>query len=141
MKNGLSLTSVNMKQEPFIQGDIWLTDLEPTKGAEMKKTRPCVVVSRTKINVYLDTLTVIPLTSGLKKARILRINVPKSAHNGLDHDSCLEIVQIRALSHQRCLKKLGRLEAPLFESIKEAFYEYFWKDLHREGIIGAWRAA
>ena len=46
------------------RGDVYLTDLSPTRGREIRKTRPCVVVSPDELNAHLQTYIVAPLTTG-----------------------------------------------------------------------------
>jgi mRNA interferase MazF len=45
-------------------GDIWLAQLDPTVGREIRKTRPCVVISPTDMNAHLRTVIVAPMTTG-----------------------------------------------------------------------------
>jgi mRNA interferase MazF len=46
--------------------EIWWVNLDPTVGSEVKKIRPCLIVSPNEVNQYLNTVTVIPLTSTIK---------------------------------------------------------------------------
>lgn len=85
--------------------DVYLIDLDPTVGSEIKKTRPCLVVSPDDINHHLQTLIVAPLTT---KGRSYPTRVPcrfegKSGQVVLD--------QIRTVDRARLVKRLGRLDA------------------------------
>lgn len=51
------------------RGDVYLVDLNPTRGSEIQKTRPCVVVSPDELNTYLRTFIVAPLTTGSHPTR------------------------------------------------------------------------
>ncbi|MDP2691628.1 MAG: type II toxin-antitoxin system PemK/MazF family toxin [bacterium] len=110
----------------YEQGELWLVKLDPTEGSEIRKTRPCLIISRTIINDHMRTVTVIPL-SGIKKHKSVLI-VPISANetNGLSKDSNIIIPQIRTISKSRFKKKLGQIDPGLFENIKESFQTYFW---------------
>ena len=46
------------------RGDVYLVSLDPTKGREIKKTRPCVIVSPDELNAHLSTFIVAPMTTG-----------------------------------------------------------------------------
>ncbi|MEO6746218.1 MAG: type II toxin-antitoxin system PemK/MazF family toxin, partial [Caldimonas sp.] len=48
----------------FKTGEIWLAQLDPTLGSEIRKTRPCVVVSPNEMNAHLRTVVVAPMTTG-----------------------------------------------------------------------------
>lgn len=52
-----------------VRGGIYLVSLDPTVGSEIKKTRPCVVVSPPEIHNYLKTVLIVPMTSGSRPAR------------------------------------------------------------------------
>jgi mRNA interferase MazF len=112
----------------FQQGEIWLTRLDPTEGSEIRKTRPCVIISRSLINHKLNTVTIIPLSTGKNYRTLLQIDVLATKHNGLKKDSHLEIPQIRAISKSRLIKKLGLLEAIVFDKIQDSFEAYFWEE-------------
>lgn len=118
-----------MNLATFYQGEIWLVRLDPTEGSELKKTRPCLILSRTKVNQKLETLTIIPLTSGKKERAILRIGLAATRDNGLKKDSHLEIPQIRTVAKSRCLKKLGRVDWRVLYQIRDSFDIYFWNEL------------
>lgn len=87
-------------------GDIWLAQLDPTKGSEIQKTRPCVVISPTEMNQHLRTVIVAPMTSGSRPAGF-RIPVGFQGKQGL-----ILLDQIRTLDRVRLMKKLGTLRAP-----------------------------
>ena len=103
------------------RGEVWLTRLDPTEGNEIRKTRPCAILSPTGMNHYLGTVVVMPLTSG---SHVTRFRVPAKFRNvpGL-----LLGDQIRCVSKQRLLKHLGVLdEATLKEALavlREMFEE------------------
>lgn len=86
------------------QFEVWLIELDPTKGGEIKKTRPCLVISPSVVNKYLNTVSVIPMTSSYKPypTRVDCIFGGKSGQ--------LMVEQMRGLDKIRFRKKLGTLE-------------------------------
>ena len=87
------------------RGEIWLVNLNPTIGSEIKKTRPCVIVSPQDLNDHLRTVMVAPMTS---KGRAAGFRVPIS-HNG--KKGLILLDQIRAVDKARLIKKIGMASA------------------------------
>ncbi len=85
---------------------IYLADLNPTVGGEIRKVRPVVVVSRNEMNRFLDTVVVCPLTSVLHprwRGRLQTHSAGKDAEVAVD--------QIRTISKQRLKKRIDSLSA------------------------------
>ena len=91
-------------------GDIVVMDFNPTKGAEITKIRPCIVLSRLEINQYSRFFVVAPFTTNTKIILAYHLHVLPSPHNGLQHPSKAMLEQIRSLDKTRFIKKLGSLE-------------------------------
>jgi len=89
------------------QFDIWLADLNPSKGTEPGKTRPVVIVQTDLINeTHLSTL-ICPITTNVKlEIELLRIHLKKGQ---LDKLSDVLVDQIRAIDNKRLIKKVGQL--------------------------------
>jgi len=87
------------------RGDIWLVTLDPTVGSEIRKTRPCVVVSPPEMHDYLRTVIVAPMTTGSRPAPF-RIPITFGGKKGL-----ILLDQIRTLDKTRLVKKLGKANA------------------------------
>jgi mRNA interferase MazF len=83
--------------------DVLLISLDPTQGAEIKKTRPCVVISPNEMNKYIRTLIVAPMTSKIKTYPT-RIPLTFSGQKGT-----IALDQIRTIDKSRVIKKLGVL--------------------------------
>ena len=85
------------------RSEVWLVSLEPTIGSEIKKTRPCVVISPDEINKLLRTVIVAPLTSTIKNypTRVTIVFQSRKSSIALD--------QIRSVDKSRLLRKLGNL--------------------------------
>jgi mRNA interferase MazF len=86
-----------------IRGEIWLVNLDPTVGSEIRKTRPCVVVSPAEMHDHLHTLIVAPMSTK-SRAAPFRIGVTHGGKKGL-----ILLDQIRAVDNVRLVKKLGAL--------------------------------
>ncbi|HEV8643363.1 MAG TPA: type II toxin-antitoxin system PemK/MazF family toxin [Methylomirabilota bacterium] len=85
------------------RGEVFLVDLNPTRGGEIRKTRPCVVVSPDELNAHLRTLIVAPLTTG---GHPYPFRVP--CRFGGKAGSVV-VDQIRTVDHERLLRRVGRL--------------------------------
>jgi mRNA interferase MazF len=83
--------------------DVYLVDLDPTKGSEMRKTRPCVIVSPDDMNRHIRTVIIAPLTSAIR-AYPTRVDVTFA-----DKEGQVALDQIRTIDKSRLLKKLGVL--------------------------------
>ena len=103
-----------MKKRQF---DIWLANLNPTKGTEPGKTRPVVIIQTDLLNdEHLSTL-VCPVTTNINpEIEILRVNLNKSQ---LDKPSDVLVDQIRAIDNRRLIKKLGSLTKDQIVKLKE----------------------
>ena len=83
------------------RGEIWLINLDPTVGSEIRKSRPCVIVSPPELNRYLRTVIVAPMTSkGF--AAPFRVPVTHAGTKGL-----IVLDQLRAVDKMRLAKRLG----------------------------------
>jgi mRNA interferase MazF len=92
---------------PVSRGEVHLVAIGPAVGGEMRKTRPCVVVSPDELNTHLRTLIVAPLTTG-RHAYPFRVGcrfLGKRAHVVLD--------QVRTVDRERLIRRLGRLPEPV----------------------------
>ena len=89
------------------QYDIWLADLNPSKGTEPGKTRPVVIIQTDLLNdTHLSTL-ICPITTNVKtEIDLLRVHLKK---NQLDKLSDILIDQVRAIDNKRFITKLGKL--------------------------------
>ncbi len=101
------------------QYQIVLVNLEPTIGSEIKKTRPCVIISPNEMNKYLRTIIVAPMTTTSKKYPT-RIEVKHDNKIGW-----IVIDQIRTIDIRRIIKNLGRLTQPEIKELKSVMKETF----------------
>lgn len=85
------------------RGEVYLIDLEPSRGGEIRKTRPCAVVSPDELNASLTTFIVAPLTTG-GHAYPFRLACRFQGKSGF-----LVLDQIRTVDRARLVKRLGQL--------------------------------
>jgi mRNA interferase MazF len=103
----------------IVQYSIILVNLDPTIGSEIKKTRPCVVISPDEMNNHLQTITIAPMTTQSKKYPT-RIEVKQN-----DKIGWVVIDQIRTIDRQRVIKVFGKLSDKEIITIKEVIRETF----------------
>lgn len=84
-----------------IRGEIWLVTLDPTVGSEIRKTRPCLILSPPEMHDHLHTVIVAPMTTGNRPAPF-RVSIAFQRKNGL-----VLLDQIRALDKVRLVRRLG----------------------------------
>lgn len=101
------------------RGEIWLVNLDPTVGSEVKKSRPCVVVSPAELNDHLKTVMVAPMTSKGFGAPF-RIPVTHAGTKGL-----ILLDQIRTVDKVRLAKKLGTVSAKTLTATLTTLQEVF----------------
>ena len=99
--------------------DVFLVALDPTLGSEIKKTRPCLVISPDEMNAYISTVIVAPLTT---KGRPYPTRIPcrfrgKAGHVVLD--------QIWTVDKSRLLRRLGRVGEGVQAQVLAALAEMF----------------
>ncbi|MEZ4916926.1 MAG: type II toxin-antitoxin system PemK/MazF family toxin [Chitinophagales bacterium] len=101
------------------QYSIVLVNLDPTIGSEIKKTRPCVIISPNEMNKYLNTVVIAPMTTNLKKYPT-RISVKHNGKKGM-----IAIDQIRTIDKKRILKVFEKLTKSEITTCKEVIKETF----------------
>jgi mRNA interferase MazF len=104
------------------QREIWLADLNPVIGSEQRGIRPVVVVSGKAMNSNLDMCIVCPISSKIKNyAGCLVLN--SDTVNGLEVDSEIITFQIRTISGQRLIRKIGEITVKQFDVVKKGLNE------------------
>ena len=103
------------------RGDVWLVNLDPTAGAEIKKTRPAVIVNDDSIGV-LPLRVIVPITEWKDRYAVAPWMVPlkPDAQNGLDKPSAADTFQVRSLSQARFIQQLGTLLDITMQEISRA---------------------
>lgn len=101
------------------RGQIWLVNLDPTRGSELKKTRPCVIISPFEMHSKLRTVIIAPMTTGNKHAPY-RIPINFEGEKGL-----ILLDQIRAIDKLRLVKLMGTLNYSTLQETSEILQEVF----------------
>jgi mRNA interferase MazF len=105
--------------EPVRRGDVFVANLDPTIGVEIKKKRPVVVISNDTINQFSRLVIVVPLTTNISRLSPSHVFMPKG-EGGLGQDSKALTEQIRAMDKQRLTTKIGILSARFLHLIEQA---------------------
>ena len=101
------------------RGSVWLANLDPTVGSEIRKTRPVVVVSNDVNNKNNSVVTVLPVTSNTAHLYSFEVLLSKGVA-GLPKDSKAKADQIRTLDKSRLVKLIGILPDSYIELMDEA---------------------
>lgn len=101
------------------RGDVWLVNLDPTVGSEIRKSRPCVVISPPELNDHLKTVIVAPMTSQGFQAPF-RIPLTFQGTTGL-----VLLDQLRTIDKSRLIKKLGRIQPKTLTTTLQKLKELF----------------
>lgn len=99
--------------------DVYLVNLDPTVGSEIRKPRPCLVISPDEMNRYIATVIVAPMTT---KGRNYPTRVPCTFK---DKDGQVVLDQIRTIDKSRLVQKLGRIDKQTQEEILTILAEMF----------------
>lgn len=103
------------------RGEIWLINLDPTVGAEIKKSRPAVILNVDEVGV-LPLRVIVPITTWkdhFSQAPWL-VKIQPTKQNGLDSTSAADAFQIRSLSTERFIHSIGIIDSETFSTILEA---------------------
>ena len=102
--------------------DVFLVTLDPTQGCEIKKTRPCVIISPNEMNRYIKTVIVAPMTTkgNIYPTRIPLIFEKKQGQIVLD--------QIRTVDKERLIKRLGTIKEAEAQQVLSILQEMFSAD-------------
>jgi len=100
------------------RGEIWLINLDPTVGAEIKKTRPAVIVSDDTIGI-LPLKVIVPITEWQDRYAVAPwlVRLEPDGENGLDKPSAADAFQVRSVAQQRFVRRLGRLADTTMQDI------------------------
>ncbi len=110
---------VALTNSPPIRGDVYLIELDPTRGSEIRKTRPCLVVSPDELNQHLRTVIVAPMTTG-GQAYPWRVRCRFRERTGF-----VAIDQLRTVDSTRLVKRLGRVSPGTLTAVLAVLQEMF----------------
>ena len=103
----------------FDRGDVLLIQLDPTRGSEIRKTRPCLVISPDELNRHLRTLIVAPMTTG-GQLYPWRVTCRFQNRSGF-----VAIDQLRTIDAERITKRLGRVSPNTLLAVMRVLQEMF----------------
>lgn len=101
------------------RGEIFLVNFDPTVGAEVKKTRPAVIVSNDINNAHSPIVSISPITSNVTRVYSFEVEIPAGTP-GLKTRSKVMVNQTRAVDKIRLIKKLGQLPAQIMAEVDGA---------------------
>lgn len=108
-----------MVDVPVRRGDVWRVELNPVRGREIRKTRPCVVVSPDELNAHMGTFIVAPLTTG---SHPYPFRIPVRFRGTAGH---VVPDQLRTVDRERLVARLGALTAPTLRKVLGVLGEMF----------------
>jgi mRNA interferase MazF len=103
----------------YLRFEVWLVTLDPTKGGEIKKTRPCVIISPKEINEHMKTILIAPLTSTIKRFPF-RLNC-----NFQNHEGQIALDHLRSVDKTRLVKKIGHIDEDIAVELCRLLNELF----------------
>jgi mRNA interferase MazF len=108
-----------VKRKSVERFDVYLISLDTTKGSEIKKTRPCLVISPDEMNRHIRTVIIAPMTSTVKNypSRVTTTFQKKRGQIVLD--------QIRTVDKQRLIKKMGKVSSSAQDKTLNVLQEMF----------------
>jgi len=108
-----------VKRVPVQRFAVYLISLDPTKGSEIEKRRPCLVISPDEMNRHIRTVIIAPMTSTIKNypSRVMTTFQKKRGQIVLD--------QIRTVDKQRLIKKLGTISSSAQDKTLNVLQEMF----------------
>lgn len=98
-----------------MRGDVWWVSLDPTQGSEIKKTRPCVVLTHNTLNHLRRTVVVVPLSTAAQPHPPITVPVTCQGNTAV-----AVIDQIRAVAKHRLQKKIGTLPSKELDEVCRA---------------------
>ena len=102
-----------------VQFDLYLINLDPTMGSEIKKIRPCVIISPNEANRHINTVIIAPMTTKSKQYPT-RVKVVFKNKKGL-----IVLDQIRTVDKKRLIKRIGKLNPKTIKESKSVLLEMF----------------
>ncbi len=101
------------------RGEIWLADLNPTRGSEQGGTRPVIIFQNEIISQFSSTNIIVPLTSNLRRASLPSCLLISAGEGGLELDSVALCHQLRVIDKTRLQRKLGILSSDIITVLED----------------------
>jgi len=103
-----------------MRGEIWLVDLNPSRGSEQSGIRPAIVVQRETLERFTVTTLIIPLTTNLRRLKVPGCVLIPVGEGGLTQDSVALCYQLAVVDRQRLIRLLGRVPSSRLIEINQA---------------------
>jgi len=101
------------------RGDVYLIELDPTRGSEIRKTRPCLIISPDELNQHLRTVIVAPMTTG-GQAYPWRVRCRFRDRSGF-----VAMDQLRTVDSERLIRRLGGISPGTLTAVLAVLQEMF----------------
>jgi mRNA interferase MazF len=103
------------------RGEVWLINLDPTVGSEIRKTRPAVIVNDDAVGI-LPLRVIVPITAWQDRYAVAPwlVRIDPDTENGLDKLSAVDTFQVRSVSQTRFVRQLGNVSAQALQDITRA---------------------
>ncbi|MFW6173759.1 MAG: type II toxin-antitoxin system PemK/MazF family toxin [Elusimicrobiota bacterium] len=109
------------------KGEIWFVSLEPVRGSETGKTRPALIISNNRNNMFSESVTVLPITSNISKVYPFEVFLSNRETN-LKNNSKIKCNQIRTIDKKRLIDLLCTVSLEILEKVKKALLIHL--DMH-----------
>ena len=103
-----------------MRGDIYLADLNPSRGSEQAGIRPVILVQRQNLERFTRTVVVIPVTTNLRRTQVPGTMLIPAGEGGLSQESVALCYQIVVIDKQRLQRQLGTLSTIYLQRLGEA---------------------
>lgn len=110
-----------VSRQPHVD-EVWLVSLDPTRGSEIKKTRPCLIISPDEINQHLRTVIIAPMTTA-QRPYPTRVGLTFQGRSGQ-----VALDQIRAVDHGRLVRRLGTISSRSAQVVSAVLVEMFGRE-------------
>lgn len=110
---------MGIKSKFIAQYELIIVNLDPTIGSEIKKTRPCLVISPNEMNKHLKTIVIAPITSS-SKSYPTRVEIQVNGNK-----NWAAIDQIRTIDRKRVHKRIGQLQGKEIAKVKAVLKETY----------------
>lgn len=109
----------------YSRGEIWLVNLDPSVGNEIKKTRPAIIISSDSFGNELSLKLIVPITEWKSNFEnlpnsLIKIKLIPDDFNKLDKTSTADCLQMRSIDTKRLIKKIGSVDSDTLEQISAA---------------------
>ena len=108
-----------VERKPVQRFEVHLISLDPTKGSEIRKTRPCLIISPNEMNKHIRAVIIAPMTSTIKNYPT-RVNITFQGKKGQ-----IVLDQIRTVDKSRLIKNLGSISKTAEEKVLSVLQEMF----------------